>query len=208
MNKKQRTLVLLAAAFVLLLVLASLLYARLGGDSGRLMAESAPSESTPAADPAADAVPTPTPALAMAPDFTVYDADGEPVRLSDFRGTPVVINFWASWCGPCQSEMPAFDAAAAEYEGQVRFLMINLTDGSQETQATAQAFLDEQGYAFPVYFDLDLEAASAYGVYGIPVTYFVDAEGRAVAQARSAISAEVLEKGIGMILPATAETAS
>ena len=206
MNKKQRTLVLLAAAFVLLLVLASLLYARLGGDSGRLMAESEPAGSTPAADPAADAAPTPTPA--MAPDFTVYDADGEPVRLSDFRGTPVVINFWASWCGPCQSEMPAFDAAAAEYEGQVRFLMINLTDGSQETQATAQAFLDEQGYAFPVYFDLDLEAASAYGVYGIPVTYFVDAEGRAVAQARSAISAEVLEKGIGMILPATAETAS
>ena len=206
MNKKQRTVVLLAAAFVLLLVLASLLYARLGGDSGRLMAESDPAGSTPAADPAADAAPTPT--LAMAPDFTVYDADGEPVRLSDFRGTPVVINFWASWCGPCQSEMPAFDAAAAEYEGQVRFLMINLTDGSQETQATAQAFLDEQGYAFPVYFDLDLEAASAYGVYGIPVTYFVDAEGRAVAQARSAISAEVLEKGIGMILPATAETAS
>lgn len=204
MNKKQRTLVLLAAAFVLLLVLASLLYARLGGDSGRLMAESEPAGSTPAAD----AAPTPTPALAMAPDFTVYDAGGEPVRLSDFRGTPVVINFWASWCGPCQSEMPAFDAAAAEYEGQVRFLMINLTDGSQETQATAQAFLDEQGYAFPVYFDLDLEAASAYGVYGIPVTYFVDAEGRAVAQARSAISAEVLEKGIGMILPATAETAS
>ena len=208
MNKKQRTLVLLAAAFVLLLVLASLLYARLGGDSGRLMAESEPAGSTPAADPAADAVPTPTPALAMAPDFTVYDADGEPVRLSDFRGTPVVINFWASWCGPCQSEMPAFDTAVAEYEGQVRFLMVNLTDGSQETQATAQAFLDEQGYAFPVYFDLDLEAASAYGVYGIPVTYFVDAEGRAVAQARSAISAEVLEKGIGMILPATAETAS
>ena len=204
MNKKQRTLVLLAAAFVLLLVLASLLYARLGSDSGRLMAESDPAGSTPAAD----AAPTPTPALAMAPDFTVYDAGGEPVRLSDFRGTPVVINFWASWCGPCQSEMPAFDAAAAEYEGQVRFLMVNLTDGSQETQATAQAFLDEQGYAFPVYFDLDLEAASAYGVYGIPVTYFVDAEGRAVAQARSAISAEVLEKGIGMILPATAETAS
>lgn len=204
MNKKQRTLVLLAAAFVLLLVLASLLYARLGSDSGRLMAESDPAGSTPAAD----AAPTPTPALAMAPDFTVYDAGGEPVCLSDFRGTPVVINFWASWCGPCQSEMPAFDAAAAEYEGQVRFLMVNLTDGSQETQATAQAFLDEQGYAFPVYFDLDLEAASAYGVYGIPVTYFVDAEGRAVAQARSAISAEVLEKGIGMILPATAETAS
>ena len=120
MNKKQRTLVLLAAAFVLLLVLASLLYARLGGDSGRLMAESDPAGSTPAADsaadPVADAAPTPTPALAMAPDFTVYDAGGEPVRLSDFRGTPVVINFWASWCGPCQSEMPAFDAAAAEME--------------------------------------------------------------------------------------------
>lgn len=208
MDKKKRTLLWLLAAFVLLLLLASVLYSRLRGDSGALMSETAPAAEQatgPAADPA---VPTATPAPAMAPDFTVYDGDGNPVRLSDFRGTPVVLNFWASWCGPCQSEMPAFDEAAAGYEGQVQFLMVNLTDGSQETQASAEAFLEENGYTFPVYFDLDMDAASAYGVYGIPVTYFIDAEGHAIAQARSAISAEILQKGLAMILPATAESAA
>lgn len=204
MDKKKRTLLWLLAAFVLLLLLASLLYSRLSGDSGALMSETAPTAEE-AADPAA---PTATPSPVMAPDFTVYDGDGNPVRLSDFRGTPVVVNFWASWCGPCQSEMPAFDEAAADYEGQVQFLMVNLTDGSQETQASAEAFLEENGYTFPVYFDLDMDAASAYGVYGIPVTYFIDAEGHAIAQARSAISAEILQQGLDMILPATAESAA
>lgn len=136
----------------------------------------------------------------LAPDFTVYDADGNPVQLSDFRGKPVVLNFWASWCGPCKSEMPDFDTKAAELDGKVAFLMVNLTDGYQETVDSASAFIQEQGYTFPVYYDTDLSAAQAYGVSSVPVTYFIDAEGYGVGRAMGVIDALYLQTGINMIL--------
>ena len=133
------------------------------------------------------------------PDFTVYDADGNAVKLSDFHGKPVVLNFWASWCGPCKGEMPDFDAAASELDGKVVFLMVNLTDGYQETVDSASAFVREQGFTFPVYYDTDMDAAITYGVSSVPVTYFIDAEGNGIARTMGAIGAEDLEEGIGMI---------
>ena len=139
-----------------------------------------------------------------APDFTVLDAQGNEVKLSDFQGKPVVLNFWASWCGPCKSEMPDFDEVYGEYGEEVQFMMVNLTDGSRETVETATEFVEEQGYSFPVYFDTQSQGAIAYGVMAIPTTYFIDAQGNAVARAMSALDKETLEQGIGMIL----ETAS
>lgn len=136
-----------------------------------------------------------------APDFTVYDGEGNEVRLSDYQGKPVIINFWASWCGPCKSEMPEFQAAYEEYGQEIEFLMVNLTDGYRETQEKAEEYLEEQGYTFPVYFDTDSDAAITYGVMGIPTTYFIDAEGNAVAAAASALDGETLQIGIDMVLP-------
>lgn len=134
-----------------------------------------------------------------APDFTVYDADGNAVQLSDYFGKPLVLNFWASWCGPCKSEMPEFQQ---KYEEQtdVQFLMVNMTTG-RETKEDAQALLEQEGYTFPVLFDLDADAAMAYSVYALPTTYFIDAEGNLVAWAQSAIDGETLQKGIDMIVP-------
>ena len=137
----------------------------------------------------------------MAPNFTVYDGTGQAVKLSDFRGKPVVLNFWASWCGPCKREMPDFNAACSEFDGQVQFLMVNLTDGTHETVEIASEFISEQGYTFPVYYDTQSMAASVYGVSSIPTTYFIDAEGYAVARAVGAINAAALQNGIQMILP-------
>ena len=136
-----------------------------------------------------------------APDFTVYDADGSAVKLSDLEGKPVILNFWASWCGPCKSEMPDFEEACAQYGGDIHFMMVNSTDGSRETVDTASAYLADNGYTFPAYFDTDFEASTAYGVTGLPTTFFIDSEGYLVAYARGALNAETLQTGIDMLLP-------
>ena len=140
------------------------------------------------------------PVRQAAPDFTVYDGEGNAHKLSDYQGKPVVLNFWASWCGPCKMEMPDFDEKYGEYGDQVHFLMVNLTDGSKETVETASAFISEQGYSFPVLFDTDRSGAIAYGVSAVPVTYFIDAEGYFVTYQPGMLSAEALQKGIDLLI--------
>ena len=133
------------------------------------------------------------------PDFTVYDAEGREVRLSDYFGKPIVLNFWASWCGPCKMEMPDFQEKYLELEGEVHFLMVNMTDGARETVETATAFLAESGFTFPVFFDSAYEASAIFGVYSLPTTLFIDKTGIPIAQATGAIDAATLQKGIDMI---------
>ena len=136
------------------------------------------------------------PELTLAPDFTVYDLEGNEVHLTDFFGKPIIVNFWASWCGPCKMEMPDFDAAYATYKDDIVFLMVNMTDGSRETLEKASAFIVDSGYSFPVYYDTDMDAAMTYGVNSIPSTYFIDAEGYLVDSVYSAITKEYLIRGI------------
>lgn len=134
----------------------------------------------------------------MAPDITVYDAGGNAVKLSDMQGKPVVLNVWASWCGPCKQEMPDFQAAYEKYDGQLIFMMVNLT--GQDTVADAKALLAETGYTFPVYYDTDNSAAKSYNTGSIPATFFINARGEMVTYAIGAINETLLEKGIGMIM--------
>ena len=152
---------------------------------------------TDAPDTPADTTPEQNPNQAL--DFTVQDWEGNMVKLSDFFGKPIVLNFWASWCPPCKAELPDFDDACKKYDGEVVFLMVNMTDNQMETVEVAKDFIKTYGYDFPVYFDVDYQAAMVYGVRSIPQTYFINAEGEAVATATGMISAAQLEQGISMI---------
>lgn len=113
-----------------------------------------------------------------APDFTVYDEDMNEVKLSDFEGIPVVLNFWATWCGYCKDEMPYFQKASENFsKEQVKILMINMTDGRSETKEKAIEYMKNNNYTMNLLLDIDQEVANGYRVSGIPRTIFIDKDG-------------------------------
>lgn len=111
-----------------------------------------------------------------APDFTLRTLDGDQVSLSDFRGQPVIINFWATWCGPCRIEMPEFQEAFAEHQADGLIVLgVNLTE--RDSVNAVPGFLDEFGLTFPVVLDEAGEVANTYKVFGQPASIFVDQNG-------------------------------
>ena len=182
---------------IALLLLAALLLTACGETSVKVKTPTeAPTEST---QPTTEATDPTDPQLQAAPDFTMYMQDGTPVKLSDFRGKPTILNFWASWCGPCKMEMPDLEDAYLEYGDEINFLIVNLTDGTSETVESASGYIESQGYTFPVYYDTAMGGAFAYGVNAIPVTYFLDADGNLIAYYPGAMTADILQRGISMI---------
>ena len=138
------------------------------------------------------------PQIVAAPDFTVLDWDGNEVKFSDYLGKPIVLNFWAHWCGPCQMEMPEFNAAYERLGGEVTFLMVHegaaVDDGKDK--------VTEGGYTFPVVFDVDSSAGNLYGITAFPTTFFIDADGHLQAYYMGAMDANLLQQGIDLIYKA------
>ena len=109
-----------------------------------------------------------------APDFALKSSSGENMRLSEHRGDVVMINFWATWCGPCRQEMPLLDELYTRYQ-RVGFnlLGVNIDDDSRR----AMKMIEELGVSFPVLFDARKEVSKLYSVEAMPVTVLVDREG-------------------------------
>ena len=133
------------------------------------------------------------------PNITVFDKDGNVVNLTDFRGNPVVLNFWASWCGPCKNEMPAFDEVYKEVGNDVYFVMVDMADGVRETVESGSAYVEKMGYSFPVYYDTAHNAAYTLGISSIPMTIFLDAKGHGVTYYIGALNKDALLYGIDVV---------
>ena len=148
----------------------------------------------------------------LAPDFLLESLDGSEVRLSDYRGQPVVLNFWATWCAPCRKEIPQFvDAYERFRDDGLVIIGVNL----QEGKSIARGYAEDYGMEFPVAIDVDGEVGDAYRLLGLPVTYFIARDGvvRSVftgpfeererdTEVRGAIEQSDLEERIAVILQA------
>lgn len=126
------------------------------------------------------------------PGFTVADIDGNNVSLDDLlaQGKPVFLGYWATWCPPCMQESPEIQKLYEQYGDKVTFAMVNATDGSRETVESATEWYKAQGYAYPIYLDVNYEAASAGGVMYLPTTYMLDTQGNVLYYSRGALTFE------------------
>jgi len=110
----------------------------------------------------------------VAPDFQLDTLDGQTITLSDLRGKPVLINFWASWCGPCVSEMPYLQEIYKEWSGRgIELLAINIGEDS----STVKGFMQKHNLSLPVLLDTQKAVARRYNIAGIPTTFFLDKDG-------------------------------
>jgi len=109
-----------------------------------------------------------------APDFTLTTLDGDTVSLGDLRGQVVLINFWATWCGPCRAEMPDIESVYNQYRDE-GFVVLAVNDA--EPEQIASAYVDELGLTFPVVMDPAREAQRLYQVRAFPTSFFIDEDG-------------------------------
>lgn len=114
-----------------------------------------------------------------APEFTLPSPEGKPVSLADFKGKVVMINFWATWCLPCQWEMPEMDALYKKHKARGFAIVAIALDKAPAKEI--EAFVKRLGLTYPTAIDSKYETAMKYGVRGLPWTYFLDREGRIVA---------------------------
>ncbi|HIE21766.1 MAG TPA: TlpA family protein disulfide reductase [Acidimicrobiia bacterium] len=128
----------------------------------------------------------------LAPQFALPNFEGETVRLTDFRGQPLVLNYWASWCLPCLAEMPDFEAMYQKHGDEVAFLGINLADDP----VGAEYVLNDTGITYPVAVDADASTFEALGGFGMPTTVFIDSEGYILEMYTGALTAEELDDRI------------
>jgi peroxiredoxin len=132
----------------------------------------------------------------LAPEFTLQTVDGNQVSLTDLRGQPVILNFWATWCPPCRIEMPHLQQASQKYEGRATILGID----QRETIEEVAAFASEHDLTFPLLMDEDGAVNNIYGVRGLPTTFFVDKDGVIVENFTGILNQAILEDRLDELL--------
>ena len=202
MNAKQKW-IMGAVAFFLLLVIAGFGYQELQKEAERqqerelakqeedMSAEDASEETTEDENQPQEE----TTEYTEAPDFTVWDQEGNQTSLKEIlEGKPAVINFWTSKCPPCREEMPDFEELYQELKDQVQFIMVDGIGCMGETEESGRAYVEEQGFTFPVYYDKEMDAVITYGIQAFPTTYILNSNGELVTGGSGMISKATLQE--------------
>lgn len=143
--------------------------------------------------------PAPAAIGSEAPTFALADLDGNPVRLADLRGRPVIVNFWASWCAPCVEEFPLLQQAARQHaKDGLAIVGIVVQDRSE----AARAFMERMGAGWPAVMDPNGDVARAYGLYAPPESFFIDRNGVIAGQQIGQLTTADLDRQLRTILPA------
>ncbi|SET38313.1 Peroxiredoxin [Salinibacillus kushneri] len=129
-----------------------------------------------------------------APDFTLQTIDGKQVQLSDFIGQKVMLNFWATWCKPCQKEMPEMQTFHEKFGDKMKILAVNVT-GYETSKDNVKDFIDEFNLSFPIPLDQDLKVSvDQYQLFNFPSTFFINTKGEVVEKYSGSITLETLEE--------------
>lgn len=134
-------------------------------------------------------------------DFVVYDEKLNKVKLSDYKGRPIIVNFWASWCPPCKEEMPLFNKLSSKYKAEeLTVLMVDLTDGQRETMDKAKKYILDNDYEMKILFDNDGTASINYNIIYIPRTLFIDKDGNIIEDHSGEITEDELKSQVQLLL--------
>ncbi|MBG9445224.1 MULTISPECIES: TlpA disulfide reductase family protein [Bacillaceae] len=132
----------------------------------------------------------------LAPDFELTDMEGNPVKLSDYRGKAVLLNFWASWCPPCRAEMPHMEKLYKKYKDKkFDILAVNLTN-TEKNNGDAEKFVKELGLTFKIPMDVKGTVGADYNIMAYPTSYFIDSDGVIREKVLGALNEEYMEKEI------------
>ena len=193
-TRRART-ILVAIALVVVLVVAAVTWRAIdGGDGGDSASAGCPGTPRSAAGP-----PGVVGVGDVAPDFTLTSLDCKPVKLTDFRGTPVIVNFWASYCIPCRREFPLLRSTDQHAGGEFEVLGVN----NDTLSSDGRQFADDEQATWVNAFDANGDVAKSYGVRGLPYTFFIDAKGIVTGVSLSELTRSGLDKQIATMTAAS-----
>ncbi|WP_231573783.1 peroxiredoxin family protein [Paenibacillus sp. FSL R5-0345] len=133
-----------------------------------------------------------------APDFELLNLEEQPVKLSDFKGKKVILNFWATWCPPCRIEMPHMEKYYTDYKDDTVVLAVNLTN-TEKNRANVTGFIEQFGLSFPVVMDSEGDVSSKYQVVAYPTSFIIDSQGIIQEIYQGAINYELIKKALSNV---------